>query len=454
MARLRTNFVSGFINNNPLLIGGTTLNSTALAGLEVVSGSDYAIITIDPDRRYGAPEIVYVTAHTSSATSGTILRAQEGTTAREHVLGTRWIHGPVEDDWDHGNLTGLSDDDHTIYLLATGSRNVTGDQSFRRSASTNRSINVAVTGDTQPRLEIRADGFLTWGPGGSSAVDTNLYRSAADTLKTDDNFSVGGGTIYIGSDTSIYRTGADSLQTDDALRVNSTLRVDGKGTFSVSSSTSAALSAKVTTDAVDRFGINASGTHTWGDGTNAADTNLYRSAADTLKTDDTLIVSRLDIGTNTYAGCPVGMVGYTAGSSAPSGWLLADGSAVSRSTYAALWALIGTTYGSGDGVNTFNLPNVAQKYIRAKGGSLTLNQQSTKTLSISGNSGSTTVSGTTNAQSISHYHDYYWGTSGVKGTAYSDNIHGHTFNAGSHFHSISLSSEAIPDIVLNAIIKF
>jgi len=42
----------------------------------------------------------------------------------------------------------------------------------------------------------------------------------------------------------------------------------------------------------------------------------------------------------------------------PSGWLLADGSAVSRTTYAELFAAIGTTYGAGDGSTTFNLPNI------------------------------------------------------------------------------------------------
>lgn len=47
-----------------------------------------------------------------------------------------------------------------------------------------------------------------------------------------------------------------------------------------------------------------------------------------------------------------------AGSAAPSGWLFCDGSAVSRSTYAALFAVIGTTYGAGDGSTTFNLPDL------------------------------------------------------------------------------------------------
>jgi microcystin-dependent protein len=55
---------------------------------------------------------------------------------------------------------------------------------------------------------------------------------------------------------------------------------------------------------------------------------------------------------------PSGVVAPFAGSSAPAGWLLCDGSAVSRTIYAALFAAIGTTWGAGDGSTTFNVPNM------------------------------------------------------------------------------------------------
>lgn len=55
---------------------------------------------------------------------------------------------------------------------------------------------------------------------------------------------------------------------------------------------------------------------------------------------------------------PIGSVVAFAGSVAPSGYLLCDGSAVSRSTYAKLFAIIGTTYGSGNGSTTFNVPDL------------------------------------------------------------------------------------------------
>lgn len=56
-----------------------------------------------------------------------------------------------------------------------------------------------------------------------------------------------------------------------------------------------------------------------------------------------------------------GMISLFAGSSAPTGWLICDGTAVSRTTYADLFTAIGTTYGTGDGSTTFNLPNLKGK---------------------------------------------------------------------------------------------
>ena len=55
---------------------------------------------------------------------------------------------------------------------------------------------------------------------------------------------------------------------------------------------------------------------------------------------------------------PIGMYGYFAGNNTPTNWLRCDGQAVSRTDYVELFNTIGTTYGSGDGATTFNLPNV------------------------------------------------------------------------------------------------
>lgn len=60
---------------------------------------------------------------------------------------------------------------------------------------------------------------------------------------------------------------------------------------------------------------------------------------------------------------PIGAVSLFAGATAPTGWLILDGSAVSRTTYADLFALIGTQYGVGDGSTTFNIPNVKGRVV-------------------------------------------------------------------------------------------
>ena len=61
---------------------------------------------------------------------------------------------------------------------------------------------------------------------------------------------------------------------------------------------------------------------------------------------------------------PSGAVLYFAGRTAPAGWLKANGAAVSRTAYAALFAAIGTTYGAGDGRSTFNLPDLRGEFLR------------------------------------------------------------------------------------------
>lgn len=60
----------------------------------------------------------------------------------------------------------------------------------------------------------------------------------------------------------------------------------------------------------------------------------------------------------------VGEVAFFARTTPPSGWLKANGAAVSRTTYAALFAAIGTTFGAGDGRTTFNLPDLRGEFLR------------------------------------------------------------------------------------------
>lgn len=61
---------------------------------------------------------------------------------------------------------------------------------------------------------------------------------------------------------------------------------------------------------------------------------------------------------------PPGAVSMFAANAAPTGWLECDGAAVSRTTYAALFAVIGTTWGAGDGSTTFTLPDLRGEFVR------------------------------------------------------------------------------------------
>ena len=72
---------------------------------------------------------------------------------------------------------------------------------------------------------------------------------------------------------------------------------------------------------------------------------------------------------------PIGSYIQFAGSQAPAGFLVCNGGAISRTTYSQLFAVIGTTYGSGDGSTTFNLPNLIDRFLQGSTTSGTVKMQ-------------------------------------------------------------------------------
>jgi len=97
--RLRTNFLTGAIDTADLTSTSTTMNSAGLAAAPVVDTTNHLPIVFDPAGSSGTPEIAYITAHTAGATSATIVRGQEGSTARAVVQGTKWANGPTVRDF-------------------------------------------------------------------------------------------------------------------------------------------------------------------------------------------------------------------------------------------------------------------------------------------------------------------------------------------------------------------
>jgi microcystin-dependent protein len=156
---------------------------------------------------------------------------------------------------------------------------------------------------------------------------------------------------------------------------------------------------------------------------------------------------------------PSGTILPFGGATAPAGWLLCDGSAVSRTVYANLYSAIGSVWGSGDGSSTFHLPDLRGRFIRGRDGGVARDpDRTTRTAANSGgntgdNVGSvqdnaTAKNGLTNSTSttpssgnrnqfdrtsgnVSADHAHYTTTGGVSANHY----HG-TGTVGTHTHDM------------------
>lgn len=119
-----------------------------------------------------------------------------------------------------------------------------------------------------------------------------------------------------------------------------------------------------------------------------------------------------------YILIPAGVILPYSSSSAPSGYLVCNGSAISRTTYAVLFTVVGTTYGSGDGSTTYNIPDLRGKVPTGLAGSGTFGS-----LNASGGSETHTL---TTGEMPSHAHS---------GTTDSDGAHTHSITDPGHTHS-------------------
>jgi microcystin-dependent protein len=153
------------------------------------------------------------------------------------------------------------------------------------------------------------------------------------------------------------------------------------------------------------------------------------------------------------AGVNTGLIIPWSAASIPSGFLECNGAAVNRTTYAALFAVISTTYGAGDGTTTFNLPDLTDKTVVNKSNTKNLAQTMgantvTQTGNVGGNAANTTLQ---TSQIGAHTHSTNQVTMGGYGGGMSMTGTGSTTNTGSdgaHTHTLSATFTGSADSVL------
>ena len=121
-------------------------------------------------------------------------------------------------------------------------------------------------------------------------------------------------------------------------------------TFTVNGDASGSVSIDGSQDVSINLTVNSS--------TKATNDALGRKIDETYATQ-----SDVETAIGGVQGCPTGMIAFFHATTPPDGWLPCNGQNVSRTTYANLFAVIGTTYGSGDGSTTFTLPNLHHRFL-------------------------------------------------------------------------------------------
>lgn len=213
---------------------------------------------------------------------------------------------------DVSRIEGISEEIQTqITNTITGAAStvITSDLTESRAVVSSATGKIAVSDVTSTEL-----GYLD---GVTSAIQTQLNGKQA-TLESGTNIKTVNSTSLLGSgDVAVQAviTGAASTITSSDLTANRALISNNSGKIAISSITTTKLG---------------------------------------YLTD---VTSNIQAQLNSKAGAVVGSIIAYAGTTIPSGYLLCDGSAISRTTYSALFSAIGTTYGAGDGNSTFNLPD-------------------------------------------------------------------------------------------------
>ncbi len=206
--------------------------------------------------------------------------------------------------------------------------------------------------------------------------------TAANSFATVSNIS----QIYLGADL-VPTANISSNIGSQGMRFNTLHAQDQNLTGSLTVGTNASVSGNITINGVGTVAGNVSISGNIVSLSGRASTNTTSGAlvlaggagvAGNLNVGGVITTPTLPLGTSNTAvattafvqniAVPTGGLMMWPTASAPAGWLVCNGSAVSRTTYAALFATIGTTFGVGDNSTTFNLPNYTNRLPVGAGG--------------------------------------------------------------------------------------
>lgn len=260
------------------------------------------------------------------------------------------------------------------------------------------------TADTQTRFSLTSSGIIKWGSG-TAAQDVTLARTGTRQMTLTGSEIITPGNA---ADTALLIKGI-------AAQTGLLLDVQDSTAASKASITNAGLLTAVNIAATS--GMTAP-TMAPGTNTTAVATTAFVTAA---------VVAGVP------SGIPAGSMFAWAGNAAPAGFLLCDGSAVSRTTYATLFGAISTDWGVGDGSTTFNLPDPRGKAVIGAGTGSGLTNR------VRATNGGAELLVLSTANLPSHDHSGATGSVGATGATDSQNGTGSIANSVSHLHDLTVS---------------
>jgi microcystin-dependent protein len=223
--------------------------------------------------------------------------------------------------------------------------NTAGNGYTNTAAGTTGQILVGNTGAAPSWSNLSA---LSWGmTGNASTVPSTNYLGTSDAVDLSIRTNATEGIRIIGGATNTGNVGVSESTPSQKLTVKGNILLEPNG------ATASQLRFAIPSDTTKYTSFKAQ--------TQAATINYTLPAA--VGTTGQVLSTSDGSGTLAWANAvPTGAMMMWTIAAAPSGWLLCDGSAVSRTTYAALFALISTTYGTGDGSTTFNVPDLRGRF--------------------------------------------------------------------------------------------